>query len=87
MNETFADCYVAALSAMHPGGPRNLLKRAELEAEERTVDFEISFETLATSLSGASINNNLRKRLHVAIAGWDVASETDPWTEATGANG
>ena len=53
MEDVFADSFVAALSAMSSGGPRNLLKRVEIEAEERNADFEVSFETLAKALAGA----------------------------------
>ncbi len=85
MNDTITDCYIAALGAMTSGGPRNLISRAQLEAADRECSLDVSFEALASLLEKASINDSLRKRIHVAIAGWDVAPKKDPWADGTDA--
>lgn len=85
MTEIFSECYRAALGAMLIGGPRPLTSRAQFEAQDRGFDADVSLAALVAHLSDAAINDELRKRLHVAISGWDVTPGADDWTMNTDA--
>lgn len=82
MVDVFSDSFVAAIGAMGDAGPRPLLARANFEAADRGGDVDISLAALRGHLEAASLNDLLRKRLHVAISGWDVATAT-AWTAGT----
>lgn len=79
MTDVLAECYLAALGAMSVGSPRPLLPRARLEAEERHGSVDISLSALAAHLGCASINDELRRQLHIAISRWDLAPADIDW--------
>lgn len=82
MIEVLSESYRAALAAMTVSGPRSLLRRAEMEAEERGGG-DVGPGALSAHLKSSSLNDPLRKELHIAVARWDVVDKEDGWTDAT----
>ena len=82
MTEVLSESYRAALAAMTVSGPRSLLRRAEMEAEERGGG-DVGASALSAYLKASSLNDPLRKELHIAVSRWDVANKEDGWTGAT----
>lgn len=83
MANILVDSYLAALGAMEAGGPKPLLPRARLEASERTASVDVELETLANYLYRASLDDPLRKRLHLALSRWDIAPLEADWSAGT----
>ncbi|MDQ1438210.1 MAG: hypothetical protein QOK43_1839 [Acidimicrobiaceae bacterium] len=83
MNSVLVDSYLAAVAAIRTGAPRKLAGRAELEAEDRDAAADVSLAALAGHLIGASVNDPLRKQLHLAVAMWDSADAAEEWTGTT----
>lgn len=80
MSDIFSDSYISALGAMNIGGPRKLQSRVQLEANERGFSGDIGLDALMAHLLGSTLNDSLRKALHLAISKWDVESMDEPWT-------
>lgn len=80
MSETLSDCYIAALGAMAVDGPRPLQPRAQLEVSERRSSEDVSIESLCRYLRDASLNDVLRKAIHLSISRWDIAKPDESWT-------
>lgn len=72
MSDVLVDSYMSALGAMTESGPKNLLKRATMEASEKGAEHEVGLHQLVAYLSGSSLNDKLRKHLHIALAEWDA---------------
>jgi len=83
MTKTLSDCYTAALGAMELSGPGALLARAQLEMQERGGKEDVGTDALCDHLAAADLNDQLRKRMHVAISQWDVVPDDAAWAEAT----
>ena len=83
MTAFLAESYLAALGSMGTGGPKPLLKRAELEASEQSPGADVSLEALARYLRSASLDDELRKRLHLAVSRWDIVAPDTEWTGNT----
>ena len=73
--------YSKALAAMKIGGPSNLERRVNFEAEELEEKLSVDFNALATHLNGASLNDSLKMEIHRSMAAWDAAKEDEEWTE------
>jgi hypothetical protein len=82
LSDVLEESYVAALGAMKVGGPKPLLRRAEFEAEERAPGADVTLDRLVERLRSASLNDQLRKQLHLALATWDSASDAT-WSAGT----
>jgi hypothetical protein len=83
MTNTLCDCYLAALGAMELAGPGSLLRRAQLELQERGQNADVSLDSLCDHLAAADLNDQLRKQLHVAISRWDIAPPDSAWASST----
>lgn len=83
MSDVLVAAYLAALGAMEVGGPKVLLSRAALEGSERDAKADVGLDALGDYLSTASLNDDLRKRLHMAVSRWDVAPEDAEWAANT----
>lgn len=77
------DCYLSALGAMEVGGPKPLLPRAELEASERFGGTNIGLHVLSDHLQACPLDDELRKRMHLALSRWDIESADAPWSADT----
>lgn len=75
------DCFLAALKAIE-SRPRPLLRRAEVEADDRGVD--IGIDDLRYLLTSTVRGQDLRTRLHLRLGVWD-GLESAAWTDGTGA--
>lgn len=82
MTDILEASYVSAFGAMKLGGPKALLKRVELEAEEQDPGADVSLPRLVERLTAASLNDGFRKQIHLALAGWD-AVDAAAWTNGT----
>lgn len=82
MTDVLTESYRAALAAMTVSGPKSLLRRAEMEAEERGGG-DVGPGALNAHLKSASLNDPLRKELHIAVSRWDVVDQRDGWTDGT----
>ena len=85
MSSGLSECYRAALGAMAASGPGTLLKRVQLEADERGISTDVGLEALTKYLSAAPLNDDLRKRFHMAVSTWDIAPTADEWTAGSDA--
>lgn len=85
MSDVLVAAYSAALGAMDVGGPKPLLPRAMLEGAERDAHADVGLGALSAYLSTASLNDDLRKRLHMAVSRWDVGPEEADWASDTAA--
>jgi Z1 domain len=75
-------CYAPAVIGMARSAPKNLLKRAELEASDAGVSAgAVSLVELELHLLASDPNDTLRQQLHLAVAQWDSTTEA---TWATG---
>lgn len=83
MTDVLEESYVAALGAMRASGPKPLLRRALFEAEERSVGADVTVTRLIERLREASLNDQLRKQLHMTLATWDSAPPELEWTGGT----
>ncbi|WP_380158801.1 Z1 domain-containing protein [Kineococcus sp. R86509] len=79
MTDAIEDCFLAALKAIE-SEPRQLLRRAKMEAEDRGVEVEI--DDLHNLLISADHGEELRTRLHLRLGVWD-GLESDAWTAGT----
>jgi Z1 domain len=83
MNSVLANSYLSALGSMQTNGPKPLLKRAQMEASEQSARADVSLAALSTYLRGASLDDELRKKLHLAVSRWDIAPPDADWTRGT----
>lgn len=83
MAKVLIDSYLAALGAMEASGPKPLLPRVRLEASERSPGADVEFDSLAKHIRDASLDDPLRKRLHLAVSRWDIAPITADWVAGT----
>jgi len=83
MTQVLTDCYIAALGGMSADGPKAMQARAQFEANERQTKDDVSIAALCRFLQNASLNDVLRKAIHLAISKWDVAQSEDAWTNGT----
>lgn len=83
MTDIACDCWTAAILAMGMGGPKTLIVRAQTEALDRGWKGDVGVAALCAYLASSSLNDTLRKTIHLAISKWDIASGADPWTEST----
>ncbi|AHI01000.1 Z1 domain-containing protein [Kutzneria albida] len=79
--------YTNALRAMEGGAPKNLIRRALLEAEEIDPNLDASEEKLREHIAGSEVNDRLHLDLHLALIKWDNASVAgNEWTNGTQPN-
>ncbi|MDQ8698168.1 Z1 domain-containing protein [Hyphomicrobium sp. LHD-15] len=83
MSDVLIAAYSAALGAMEAGGPKPLLPRAMLEGSERDAKTDVGLTALSAYLNTASLNDDLRKRLHMAVSRWDISPEGAEWASDT----
>lgn len=83
MSGVLAESYLAALGAMKAGGPKALQRRAEFEAEDRAAGSDVTLARLVESLREGTLNDQLRKQLHLALATWDSTPDDADWVKAT----
>lgn len=75
--------YGAAIKSMEGGTPRVLQSFADFSARQfGYFDTDLSLQALSNHLSRAGGDDPLRRRLHLAVAGWDAAT-TGPWCVGT----
>ncbi|MGH3927263.1 MAG: Z1 domain-containing protein, partial [Pseudonocardiaceae bacterium] len=80
------DAYLSAIKSMEGGTPRPLEPFAVFAASQSDgAGFDISLAALRTYLQSVTVDESLRKELHLAIAGWDAAMTGD-WIDGTGAH-
>ncbi|MEV6372540.1 Z1 domain-containing protein [Micromonospora musae] len=72
MNEPLVTAYLGALGAM-VSGPKALVRRAAVEAEDIAPDLDVSEERLREYVAAADPNDELRVQLHIRLATWDHA--------------
>ena len=76
--------YTNALRAMEGGAPKNLVRRALLEASEIDEDLDASEDRLREHVAGTDVNDRLHLDLHLALIKWDNAAvEDNDWTIGT----
>jgi Z1 domain len=85
MSDIASDCWLAAFGAMSVGGPKTLIVRAQTEADDRGWKHDIGVSALCAYLASASLNDVLRKAIHLAVSRWDIAPSEDEWTAGTAA--
>lgn len=84
MTEQFTRAYLIALDGMDRPGPRDLHRRAAMEAEELDDTIETSDTTLRAYLEAAPPDDELRMALHLKLATWDnVRAREAQWSEGT----
>lgn len=84
MSETlFTESWIAVFGALSVGGPKTLAVRAQTEADDRGWTGDVSIPALCAYLKAASLNDPLRKTIHLAISRWDIAPAADGWTAKT----
>lgn len=83
MTDVLEESYLAALGAMKASGPKPLHRRAEFEAEERSSGSDVTPGRLVDWLRAATLNDQLRKQLHLALATWDSATTAAAWVQDT----
>ncbi len=83
MTDVLEESYLAALGAMKASGPKPLHRRAEFEAEERSPGADVTLARLVERLRERTLNDQLRKQLHLTLATWDSATTEEPWVDAT----
>lgn len=83
MSDVLTSSYLSAFAAMKLGGPKALLKRVELEAEEQDPSVDVSLARFVERLTSASLNDGFRKQIHLALAGWDAIDLEGDWTNGT----
>lgn len=83
MNSVLVESYLAALGAIRDGAPRNLLARAHLEAADRDATADVGLAALAEHLFASTLNDQLRKQLHLAVGRWDASEDGEAWTDGT----
>lgn len=83
MSDVLVQCYLAALAAMAYNGPRNLEKKAQSELEDVGVAGDVGLTALAGYLNTTSLNDTLRKQLHLMVAKWDMEETAAAWAKGT----
>lgn len=77
------DAYLPAIKSMDGGRPRPLQPFAAFTASQSDEpSFDVSLDALRAYLNSVTVDEPLRKELHLAVAGWDVTSSAD-WAQAT----
>ncbi|MBB2944602.1 hypothetical protein FB565_004335 [Actinoplanes lutulentus] len=76
MNESFVSAYLSALGAM-VSGPKALVRRAALEAEDLDPSVDVSEDRLRGYVADCDVNDELRVELHLRLAKWDNAPIED----------
>ncbi|MET7862395.1 Z1 domain-containing protein [Micromonospora taraxaci] len=72
MSESLVTAYLGALGAM-VSGPKALVRRAAVEAEDIDPALDVSEDGLREYISAADPNDELRVQLHIRLATWDHA--------------
>lgn len=80
-----SDAYLKAVKSMAGDRPDGLTHNAEFHAKKGSPPPDVSPEALRAHLDAADTDDELRKRLHMAIAAWDAQGGGD-WTESTAAH-
>jgi hypothetical protein len=80
MSDIASECWTAAFGAMSVGGPKTLAVRAQTEADDRGWKGDVGVLALCAHLVSASLNDALRKTVHLAVSRWDIAPPEDAWT-------
>ena len=84
MTDVLEASYLAAIDSMRQSGPKKLLSRARLHAEEEGfAEDEVAISRLVSRLVSDGPNGALRKQLHVALATWDADHLSDSWNAST----
>jgi hypothetical protein len=78
-----SECWTAAFGAMSVGGPKTVDVRAKTEADDRGWKGDVGVTALCAYLVNASLNDALRKTVHLSLSRWDIASSEDAWTGGT----
>lgn len=81
---TLTDAYLSAIKSMEGGTPRLLEPFAVFVASQSDgAGVDVSLAALRTYLRSVTVDEPLRKELHLAIASWDAAMTGD-WIDGTG---
>jgi Z1 domain len=86
MNEVLVEAYLSALKSMVDGGPKPLVKRAVLIAEDLDGAIDVSADRLAEYLCAMGANDRLLRQLGLALFDWDNRVPTEAWTAGTQPN-
>ena len=81
MKQEHIQIYRAVLAALRESGPRPLMRRLKLEAED--IGESIEESQFLTHLQTVGPNDSIRKVLSLNIYKWDDASEWEEWTADT----
>ena len=79
MNQEWQNAFIGALASLRVTGPKSLMPRVELAAEGTGLD--VSVAALLQHLSSVGPNDAVKKALSVQLAQWDVAEESEEWTQ------
>lgn len=83
MSDVIVQCYLASLGAMEASGPKNIASRAMFEASELDENSDVGLKAMAEYLSASSLNDPLRKKIHLAVARWDSDESKSKWAAHT----
>jgi hypothetical protein len=87
MTEDVAKTYLIALDAMKRVGPKDIHRKAMLEAEDLGYEVVPSDTALRDHLLSAHPDDELRSNLHLQLVTWDTArTEDSEWAEGTAPN-
>jgi hypothetical protein len=82
---TLTDAYLSAIKSMEGGMPRLIEPFAIFVASQSQSAGDVSLAALRAYLQSVTVDEPLRKELHLTIAGWDAAM-TGNWINGTGAH-
>ncbi|MBV7705442.1 Z1 domain-containing protein [Nocardia nova] len=87
MTNVLAEAYSTAIRGMANNAPKDLVRRALIEAEDLDPSLDASEDRMREYVAAAPTDDPLRRALHLNIARWDNApAEGNPWTNQTPAN-
>ena len=81
MNELLRDPFLNAVRAIETGPPRDLIPRAQLDADPLGIKLNPSHVT--DLLNSAQDDDALLNKLGLLVHGWDIAPASDAWTSGT----
>jgi hypothetical protein len=81
MNTELEAAYLAVLAQLAISGPKALMRRVEVAADELGID--ASLDELVAHLLGQTPNDPLRKQISLQLALWDAAPSDAAWTQGT----
>lgn len=81
MNELLRDPFLNAVRAIETGPPRDLIARAQPDADQLGVKLNSSH--LADLLHSAQDDDALLNKLGLLVHGWDIAPASDAWAAGT----